>query len=318
MMPLSILVCTRDRRKMLDLILSDLSSQKYDGEVEIIVVEETDSPRSPEDVRYVPHPMRNKGIAFARNLAIEHANHELLVFVDDDCRVEATWLSQLVDAFKDSSVVGVQGGVTVPEGTNAMGWAETLLGFPGGGITRIHDANGEVRDTIEVSTLNAAYRKQVVLRAGGFPAAARFGGEDYILAKRASEYGRLLFVPEAKVQHQARGSVAAIWHWFIRRGQAEVEMVLTGSVDLTPMQYFYYAMRSSFLVKLVLCALLAYFIWWLPGLCIALWVTATYWHFRWAWQDSRIPGAGFVMVPWVKSVMGIALDVGRIMAKWGR
>ncbi|MDQ6959167.1 MAG: glycosyltransferase family A protein, partial [Mariprofundaceae bacterium] len=105
-----VLVCTRDRRAMLDALLADLRAQDYDGKHEIIVVEETDDPRPPEGVNYVPHPVLNKGIAFARNLAIEHAAHDLIVFVDDDCRVETDWLRRLVRPLDDPQLLGVQGG----------------------------------------------------------------------------------------------------------------------------------------------------------------------------------------------------------------
>jgi len=315
MMAVSVLVCTRDRRQMLDLVLSDLVTQQYDGEVEIVVVEETDSPRSPEGVTYVPHPMRNKGIAFARNLAIEHASHELLVFVDDDCRVEPSWLLQLVDIFEDESVVGVQGGVTVPEGTNAIGWAETLLGFPGGGVTRIHQSGGEVQETREVSTLNAAYRKRVIEKVGGFPEDARFGGEDYVLAKRVAEQGRLLFVPGALVRHVARGGLSAIWQWFVRRGMAEIGLLRS---DLAPSGYKVFLLRSSILLKFGLTLLTVPWIGWaLPLLLPAGLAAVTWWRLRWVRDVSDIPCTGFRVAPLVRMTMDMAADVGRLRAFLG-
>ncbi|RME57937.1 glycosyltransferase family 2 protein, partial [Candidatus Parcubacteria bacterium] len=144
----SVLICTRGRRDMLDALLEDLRRQDYDGDVQIVVVEETDDPRPVEGTDYVPHPVRNLGIAHARNLALEHARHNLIVFVDDDCRVAPDWLGRLLaPLLEDDAVLGVQGGVTVPEGTNAIGWAESLLGFPGGGVTRIRRSAGQAQDT---------------------------------------------------------------------------------------------------------------------------------------------------------------------------
>ena len=109
---------------------------------EIIVVEETDEPSSLPGIIYVPHPVKNKGIAYARNLALSKASGDLIVFIDDDCTPEDGWIDKLIDPFVDKSTIGVQGGVSIPANASAIGWAETLLGFPDGGIKRIIEADG--------------------------------------------------------------------------------------------------------------------------------------------------------------------------------
>jgi len=308
---ISILVCTRDRRDMLNALLADLGKQDYAGQYEIIVVEETDDPSPPAGVSYVPHPMLNKGIAFARNMAIEHATGDVVVFVDDDCRVSPDWLRRLVRPLEDAGVLGMQGGVTVPQETNAIGWAESVLGFPGGGVGRIHRARGQLQDTIEVSTLNAAYRRSVIAEVGGFPVAARFGGEDYLLAKCVAGRGRLVFVPDAVVRHVARGSVPAIWHWFERRGMAEFELWRSG---MAPQDYGRWMIRSSLSIKLLPFVLLC---WWsmLPLLAmIALIVVSNMWRERWVVGSPEIPLAAWFWLPWVRMLMAVGSDVGRVRA----
>lgn len=311
--PVSILIITRDRREMLDRLLSDLAVQNYQGEVEIVVVEETDFPREIAGVLYVAHSMLNKGIAFARNMSVKHASHGMLVFIDDDCRVAPDWLENLLTPFEDQTVLGVQGGVTVPDGTNAIGWAETLLGFPGGGFTRVVQSHGEIRETREVSTLNAAYRKEAVIKAGGFSDIARFGGEDDLLAKRVVEQGRLLFVPKAMVQHEARGSLTDIWHWFVRRGKAEFEI---SQANLAPEGYGLWMLRSSFSIKILPLMFLGY---WsvLPlmgGLAVIL--SINWWKFRWVLSQKQVPKSAWFIMPLVKISMSLATDVGRIKAWW--
>lgn len=310
MAAVSILVCTRDRREMLELLLADLRVQQYDGEIEIVVVEETDAPRPPDGVVYVSHPLRNRGIAFARNLAIEHASHELLVFVDDDCRVGSGWLAALVAPFADTSVLGVQGGVTVPGESSAVGWAESLLGFPGGGVARVQAAGGQVTETREVSTLNAAYRRRAVLQAGSFTDVARFGGEDYLLAKRIAEQGRLLFVPQALVYHQARGRVPAIWRWFVRRGRAEMDLIRAG---VAPRGYGRHILCASFSLKLVIAlASVPWLGWWLPALLIGMVMAMNWWRLRWAVGDPEVPAAAYMVAPLVRLTMDFASDAGRL------
>lgn len=309
MMGVSILICTRERRQMLDRILTDLAAQKYDGEIEIVVVEETDSPREIEGVTYVSHPVLNRGIAFARNLLVQYASYDLLVFVDDDCRVAPDWLSKLVAPFEEQTVLGVQGGVTVPDGTNSIGWAETLLGFPGGGITRIIQSHGEPQETKEVSTLNAAYRKEAILEAGGFSDQARFGGEDYLLAKCVAEKGKLLFIPDAIARHEARGSIGAIWSWFVRRGRAEIEL---WSNHLAPEGFGMWMFRASFLVKMVPLLLLSVWSVWPLILFLALMVIFNLWRFRWVLGRADIPVSAWWILPWLRMCMALASDVGKI------
>lgn len=311
MQPISVLVISRERRDLLNRVLDDLKKQDYQGEFEIVVVEETDSPVAPEGVVYVPHPLKNLGIAFARNLSITHAKHDVLVFIDDDCRVQPHWLSTLVAPLVDAQILGTQGGVTVPNGTNSIGWAESLLGFPGGGITRIHEAKGKAQKTKEVSTLNACYRKESVLDAGCFSSAARFGGEDYLLAKRIAAKGVLLFVPDAVVRHEARGSLPAIWTWFVRRGRAEYDVYAEGSVSE---DYLPWMLRSSIMLKLLPFLVLLH---WsvLPLVLMILFIVGTnLWRFRWVLAEKNIPTMAWCLLPWVRLTMNFATDVGRIKA----
>jgi len=255
--------------------------------------------------------MKNLGIAYARNLSVKHARHDILVFIDDDCRVEPSWLSSIVKPLEDGRVLGVQGGVTVPEGTNGVGWAESLLGFPGGGVSRVIRAAGEIQQTVEVSTLNACYRKSAVLEAGGFSSAARFGGEDYLLAKYVAAQGKVLFVPDALVKHEARGNFSAIWTWFMRRGRAEFDLWSSG---LAPERYGAWMLGSSQGLKLLPFVLLCF--WSVYPLLLFLVSLAgiNMWRFRWVLKQADIPHVSWWYLPWVRVTMGLATDVGRIKA----
>ncbi|MDX8381712.1 MAG: glycosyltransferase [Ghiorsea sp.] len=308
---ISILVTSRDRRDLLACVLHDLQKQVCDVEFEVVVVEETDAPSSPEGVVYVPHPVKNLGIAYARNMSVKYASYDILVFIDDDCRVDSTWLKQLIAPLDDASVLGVQGGVALPRHTNAIGWAESLLGFPGGGVTRVYEAAGNMQETVEVSTLNACYRKSSLLEAGGFSREARFGGEDYLLAKRVAKKGKLLFVPDAKVRHAARGSLKLIWPWFVRRGRAEFDLYRSG---VAPMGYLSWMLRSSISLKLLPFAILA--LWSFVPFYAALIVIfgINWWRFRWVLDDVKIPSASWLVLPLVRLTMNIATDIGRIKA----
>jgi GT2 family glycosyltransferase len=280
---------------------------------EIVVVEETDQPKPIQDVNYIPHSIANRGIAYARNLALENAEGDLIVFLDDDCHIHDGWLNELVKPFNDASILGVQGGVIVPETANSIGWAESMLGFPGGGVQRVVKSNGHNQETIEISTLNCAYRRWILDEVGHFDEKLKFGGEDYLLSKRVVRFGSCLFVPTAAVSHEARGSVKKIWQWFVRRGRAEIGITRLGEYDKAN---HFALLKSSLIAKLLAVVLVGVcFLRFLP----VLWISAAaaylgiqfvrYYH---TWQKSSATKTAMLLLPFVKLTMDIASDFGRI------
>jgi GT2 family glycosyltransferase len=309
----SILICSRDHRADLEKIVEDLQAMETIYAFDIVVVEETDDPRPITGVRYVPHAVKNLGFAHARNLSIAHATGDIVVFIDDDCRIQERWLDYLMHPFADKTVVGAQGGVVVPEGTNAVGWAESLLGFPGGGVRRVINSEGSMQVTVEVSTLNNAYRRDVLQAVGGFNHRLKWGGEDYLLAKKACQHGRCLFVPDALVAHRARGSFASIWDWFVRRGRAEIGVIRSREYTAAGWSS---VLRSSMILKLFLISMLGLLspMGWLYFLLLFLPFYSLLQCYRICpvWRRSAAPFLALVMVPLVKLTMDLAADVGRL------
>ena len=312
----SILICSKNRRRMLETLVRELRQLNSDFSVEIVVVEETDAGDPIAGVKYVSHPLANRGIGYARNLALKHAAGDILVFVDDDCKVLQGWLEKLIQPLlADDGVLGVQGGVTVPEQSNTIGWAETLLGFPGGGLKRIIEAGGKWQETRNVSTLNCAYRKSIIEQIGGFDESLAAGGEDNLLAKMVCRHGRCILAPEAVVTHEPRGCLRKIWGWFVSRGRSDIELIRTrkldqanvinlirGSLSVKILGFGVVLFFASYLVKLSLllaCALILYF----------LFQILRYYK---AWRLSRCALSVLLIIPIVKITMDIAADYGRL------
>ena len=311
---ISILICSKDRRSELENLVKSLKDIQIKKSFQIVVVEETDNPFPIHGVKYVSHPYANRGIPYARNMALRYAEGEIFVFVDDDCVLHNGWFEKLLQPLEDASVIGVQGGVTVPEGTNAVGWVESILGFPGGGIKRIFEAKGKNQDTREISTLNCAYRRWVIEKVGGFERELKVAGEDYILAKKACSYGRCLFIPNAVVFHYARGSLKKIWRWFIRRGRSEIDIIRVGKQRDTT---FFTLLKSSLLIK--------FFFFLIIGVCfprvmlplmflgLLAYVLLQYFRCYQPWKYSKAKKDAFIIIPVVKLVMDIAMDTGRFI-----
>ncbi|MBW2028788.1 MAG: glycosyltransferase [Deltaproteobacteria bacterium] len=315
----SILVCSRDRRKELEELIHSLKTMDTQYAYEIVVVEETDKPLPIEGVNYVSHPVANRGIPYARNLALSHAEGEILVFLDDDCLIHDQWLDKLLAPFEDHSVVGVQGGVTVPPNTNSVGWVEAIVGVPGGNIRRVLEAEGRTVETREISTLNCAYRRWAVDKVGGFESHLKITGEDYVLAKEVCRLGRCLFVPDAMVSHQARGKLGLIWRWFIRRGRADIDVIRATGWTSAKYQWL---IRSSLFLKLLVLVLLCFGF---PDLAVPFglvamlgYITSQYTRYYGPWKKSRISVRPYILLPLVKFVMDLAIDAGRIIELWSK
>jgi GT2 family glycosyltransferase len=308
----SILICSRDRRKALEALVTSLMRMQTEHPFEVIVVEETDNPVPIEGTTYVPHPTANRGIPYARNLALANAKGKITVFLDDDCTIHSGWLDSLLEPFKDDSVVGVQGGVTVPDDTNAIGWVEAILGFPGGNIRRVLEAEGKIQETREISTLNCAYRRWVIDKLGGFDGRLKLGAEDYLLAKRVFSYGRCLFVPDAIISHESRGNLMRIWHWFVRRGRAEIGLVRTGNQKMTTFRTVFKGSLSTKVLLLVIIGIM--FSDWIAYLiCISclLYFFLQYVRYYKTWRQCQSTITPLLLIPIVKLTMDLAMDWGR-------
>jgi len=204
--------------------------------------------------------------------------------------------------------------VTVPESTNAIGWAESILGFPGGGVRRIQLANGKIQESSAISTLNCAYRKQVLDKVGGFDegGGGKMGSEDELLAKQACKHARCLFVPDALVNHESRGSLRKIWHWFVRRGRAELKVMAHDRIKYSKS---WLILRRSLTIKMIILIPISVifpdWIWFgivFAALAYSIFQYARYFN---AWRFSKARSAALLVLPLVKLTMDLATDWGR-------
>jgi len=107
MLGASIIVATYNRAKGLGRVLEAMRDQDYEGEYEIIVVDDGSMDNTPEIARGYPvrfFSQEHKGPAAARNLAIKNARYPVVVVMDDDCLPEKGWLGELMEGVKGENV----------------------------------------------------------------------------------------------------------------------------------------------------------------------------------------------------------------------
>jgi succinoglycan biosynthesis protein ExoM len=119
---ITVCICTFRRAELLGELLAGVANQKTEGRFTYsVVVADNDPARSAEDVvtgfaagagfpvKYCVQPKQN--IALTRNTALQHAEGDLIAFVDDDELPTGDWLFQLLQAQQSYRVAGVLGPV---------------------------------------------------------------------------------------------------------------------------------------------------------------------------------------------------------------
>jgi GT2 family glycosyltransferase len=308
----SVLICTKDRRADVARALASLRAAGVEREgVEIVVVEETAHPDPIPGVRYVPLPAEGHGFAHVRNRAVDVAKGSLLVFVDDDCEMERGWLDALLAPMADPAVAGTAGAVLVRD-CNAIGYAENILGFPGGGLRYVAAARGRVVPTRFLSTCNCVYRRAAIEAVGGFSPLATLGAEDSVLAERITARWPCRYAPDAVVYHKPRQRLAAIFPWFVRRGRAELRIL---PATAQPGAVLLALVRGSTLLRL---AALGIVLAWLPWpVYVSLPVALALYYltllrryaFAWLYPTHR---RGWWLAPIVRVIADAGAEVGRL------
>jgi len=207
-------------------LLTTVRSDSVTGEI-LIVAENPHlsevAAREPlgDDIALVSIPA-TRGLGYNRNRALEAADGDTVVFVDDDCWPDDEWLTELLAPLGDSTIHAVMGNVRIRPST-FLGDSISALGFPAGGSTgfAVMFPVDDEGFTTHISTLNCALREDTFARVGPFDESLVFGGEDGELSHRISSAGlRVKFQPTALVEHDARSSLSEFSRWFFRRGRA--------------------------------------------------------------------------------------------------
>lgn len=126
----------------------------------------------------------NRGASGARNVGMERARGEFVLFTDSDCVVEPTWIEEMVAAFRRSGAAGVSGTVLDKQPSNRAERAYV------GSCLVIHKAPNLMES-------NMGLRRDLGLRFDE----AIFGGEGDDLAIRMRAAGQTVTLAPAAIVH---------------------------------------------------------------------------------------------------------------------
>lgn len=159
---------------------------------------------------------RNVGFPAAVNQAASLATSPVLVLLNPDTTVEASWLRELLAPLDGVSSVAVVGSRVV--NGDGPGLYAAALEILYGGVCVVHEGD---RRTDAVSGCALAVRLDVLRRIGGFAAELFLYGEDLDLGHRVRAAGyRIAYAPRSVVHHSAvrrdRASTRAYMYYMAR------------------------------------------------------------------------------------------------------
>jgi len=214
----SVIVCAYNAEDTIDECLTSLGKLTY-RPFEIIVV--NDGSRDATGSRARQHHCRvidipNGGLSAARNVGLSAATGEIVAYTDADVRVDADWLTYLVQPFMTSDVVGSGGPNQVPADDPFV--AQCVARSPGGPThVLLNDRIAE-----HVPGCNMAFRRDALLAIGGFDPTYLRAGDDVDVCWRLQKQGwKIGFSPAALVWHRHRATAKAYWRQQIGYGEGE-------------------------------------------------------------------------------------------------
>jgi len=155
-------------------------------------------------VRLLRQPRR--GPAAARNLGIHEAGGDVILFTDADCAPADDWIAIMLRSFQDPRVAGCRGVYTSSQ-------RRLVARFVQAEYEDRYRRTAKLNHIDFVDTYSAGYLKSALEHVGCFDERFRQASvEDQDLSFRVAALGcRLVFIPEARVEHQHVETVAGYW-----------------------------------------------------------------------------------------------------------
>jgi GT2 family glycosyltransferase len=206
----TLIIPTLNRGEILCETLSYFFEQDYPN-TEIIVVDQSDDFSAKVLEFFHQHSnlfkyiqLEKKSLPLARNVGLEHAEGDIIIFCDDDVIPTSEFITAHVVNYSDKSIGGVAGKI-IEQGSNSVDTEIVGKITPGGRIISNHNSTQKV--IVEWARGgNMSFRKKVILDAGGFDISflgnAIFEDVDMCFRLRRLKY-TLIFDPEAALIHLA-------------------------------------------------------------------------------------------------------------------
>lgn len=260
----SVIVTGKNVEKYLEKCLASLLHQNYPL-LEITYVDAGSSDRSINVAEKfgvkVIVDVSAKTPGRGRNLGLKAAKGKVVAFLDADCCAPPNWIGTLTTSLFSNKKYGGVGGSYLPLNPSVFESAiyfvfSTFLGS-GGALQamRFNDPKRPQKEVESVPAGNAAYRRVVLERVGGFNPHLRFC-EDYDLNLRIRELGySIINHPKASVYHLKSYTPKSFFKNMFSYGRGRAK-AMSNNIKLLK---FVHTVPSLFLFSLVALSILSIF-----------------------------------------------------------
>lgn len=229
MLRYSIIVPVYNRPDEIGELVASLAAQNYDGEFELVVVEDGSSVKCRDvvmayadrlTIKYIEKD--NGGPAMARNFGAAQCEGEWLLILDSDCVLPSGWLAAIDEACGKGGFDAFGGpdraSANFSTVQKAINYSMTSF-FTTGGIR----GSKSSLEKFHPRSFNMGVRRSAFECVGGF-AQMRFG-EDIDFSMRLMEGGfRCVLLPDAWVYHKRRVDFRKFFRQVRASGTARVEL----------------------------------------------------------------------------------------------
>ncbi len=206
----SVVVPAYNAEKTVEACLRSLLDQTVpSSDYEVLLVDDGSTDRTGALAQQFPiryFHQENRGPAAARNLGVENARGDIILFTDSDCVAKRDWVESMTRPFENGDIGGVKGAYRTEQKGLVARFAQVEF------EERYELLNKHTYIDF-VDSYSAAFRTSDFLKAGGFDTSfPRANNEDTELSYKLARMGcRMVFVPEAIVYHRHPDS---IWKYF--------------------------------------------------------------------------------------------------------
>ena len=212
---ISLVICTYNRCSYLPTTLQSILRQTLDPACfQVIIIDNA----STDDTKIIAEEFisiqpqldasyffeTNKGLSFARNRGISEAKYPIIAYVDDDVILSPDYLKEINSFFSKTNTAHGAGGKVVPKyesGEEPVWMSKYLFGFIGKVDygTEVLKFNNQMKYP---AGCNMIYRKEVLLKVGGFNNKLKFRSDDkYIFLKVSKVTDEIYYLPKAWLYH---------------------------------------------------------------------------------------------------------------------
>jgi glycosyltransferase involved in cell wall biosynthesis len=218
----SIVICSYNGASTLESCLRSMQKLRYPN-FEVIFVDDGSKDNTQEILQNFPWVRNirqvNMGLSHARNVGMNAARGEVVVYTDSDCEADEDWLYYLALSLVRSNHAGMGGPNLIPDEGS---WVADCVGLSPGGPTHVMTDD---RTAEHVPGCNMAFYTAILKKVNGFDTQFRTAGDDVDVIWRIQNVGGSMgFSPASLVWHYRRNTVKSYLRQ--QRGYGEAEALL--------------------------------------------------------------------------------------------